>query len=98
MAKTKHFASDIATLVMGAGATLTLLTASGGMSKVAVHDFLWESDDMKGAILVSIEIPFLTAGQTLATYRTAQRPNNARESTLSTSLSCAAPNRGARAS
>ena len=58
MAKTKHFSSDIATLMMGAGATLKIL--SGGATKeVDIKTFLWESDDMGSDVILSITIPVL---------------------------------------
>eukprot|EP01046_Picozoa_sp_COSAG06_P024206 COSAG06_NODE_1960_length_7977_cov_3.230515_3_plen_1389_part_00 len=76
MAKTEGFASDIATLMMGAGAILKVL--SGGETKEQdILSFLSESDSMGDAIIVSITIPVLAEGEHLFTYRTAQRPKNA---------------------
>ena len=76
MAKTKNFSSDIATLMMGAGATLKIL--SGGATKeVDVNTFLWESDSMGTDVILSITIPVLAKDEIMMTFRSAQRPNNA---------------------
>ena len=76
MAKTEGFASDIATLMMGAGATLKILK-SGTTTDQDVQSFLSESDCMGDAVIVSITIPVCAQGEYLFTYRTAQRPKNA---------------------
>eukprot|EP01045_Picozoa_sp_COSAG04_P005130 COSAG04_NODE_233_length_19175_cov_5.793196_3_plen_481_part_00 len=76
MAKTTNFSSDMATLLMGAGATIKIL--SGGATKeVDVNTFLWESDSMGTDVLLSVTIPKLATNEHLLTFRAAQRPNNA---------------------
>jgi xanthine dehydrogenase molybdopterin-binding subunit B/xanthine dehydrogenase iron-sulfur cluster and FAD-binding subunit A len=89
MARTHAFASDIATLMMGAGATLKLqdLAAlaeaaddAGGVAggtDCDIHSFLHGPADMGAIIIQSITIPKLKTGEHLGTYRAAMRPNNA---------------------
>ena len=82
MARTRGFASDVATLLMGAGARLKLLAARGECRDVDVHTFLHEADTMDTAagvalVVLSVTIPPLAEGELLCTYRTSMRPNNA---------------------
>jgi xanthine dehydrogenase small subunit len=81
MAKTKGFSSDIATIFMGAGATVKVrgwnFDGSAVTRDLDIHSFLHESDSMGGSLILSMAVPILAEGEVFATYRSAQRPNNA---------------------
>jgi xanthine dehydrogenase/oxidase len=76
MAKTLKFASDLATIFMGAGALLTV-RYQGQTSVMSVYDYLWTEHDMDELLVLSMEIPALAQGEVFQTYRSAIRQNSA---------------------
>jgi len=79
LAKTKGFLSDLATILLGAGATVTW-AGRGLDSKSAtqtMEEFLATPEPPKDAVLLSIHIPYLSKNVKFKTYRNAIRPKNA---------------------
>ena len=64
MARKHSFASDVATLMMGAGATLTLQSGGTAVSQ-DIHTFLHGGADMGDTVVTSITIPKLGEGEIL---------------------------------
>lgn len=76
MAKTLKFASDLSTIFMGAGATLSVLY-KGVQSTMSIYDYLWDEHDMDQLLLLAIQIPVLQPNEVFQTYRAAIRQNSA---------------------
>jgi len=76
MARTKNFASDMATIFMGAGATLNLL-ANGTETSMGIEDFLWLPDLGENYVILSVQIPSNGTNEHLFTFRQAMRSVNA---------------------
>ena len=74
MAKSQGFLSDLATILLGARATLTMQSAT--QTRIcSVEDFL-ASPDWNDEILRAVNIPFLKENQAFNSYKTAVRPVN----------------------
>ena len=88
MTKRRGFQSDLATILAGAGATVTVLNgpegatpakivANGSERQLAVEKFFTPDLELPSeALLTSISVPFLQDGELFKTYRTAIRPIN----------------------
>ena len=81
MVRRRHFMSDVATLLMGTGATVQILRFdTEAVVDVPLLSFLRgeEGGDVQdeGFVLTSIMVPFLAANEHYRTYRVAQRTNN----------------------
>jgi xanthine dehydrogenase small subunit len=76
LAKTKGFLSDLATILLGARATVTMARAGGEQRTLTIEDFLHESQYHAGEIMHSICIPFTKQGVQFYTYKTALRAQN----------------------
>jgi len=76
MTKKKGFQSDLATILTGVGATVTVVDVA--TTVVPLDEFFSESYALpSSAILTKVNVPFLTAGEVFKSYRTAIRPINA---------------------
>lgn len=64
------FPSDIATLFLAAGVSLTIVDGSGSRT-VAMADFL--SLDMQAKVIVAAQIPVATPGQVFSSHKVRQR-------------------------
>ena len=76
MAKTRKFASDLATIFMGAGASIKVMYGTEVID-LPVHEFLWGAHDMEKLVVLSLSLPLLKPGEVFETYRTAIRQNSA---------------------
>jgi xanthine dehydrogenase/oxidase len=68
------FPSDMCTILMAAGATLTISVKQTLQTGIAIADFL--TMDMTGNVIVSVQIPFLAPNEVLLTYKVALRHQN----------------------
>ncbi|EOA26206.1 hypothetical protein CARUB_v100166510mg, partial [Capsella rubella] len=79
MAQKKHFPSDMATILLAAGAFVNIMSLSRGLENLPLEEFLQGSPLEAHDLVVSIEIPFWhseTDSELLfETYRAAPRPN-----------------------
>lgn len=79
MAKLKGFESDMATILMGAGATITVSSAKGDET-LSVADFLTAEGPLgAGKVLAAVTIPYTAAGSNTLyrSYKAALRATNA---------------------
>eukprot|EP00930_Biecheleria_cincta_P032025 TRINITY_DN22225_c0_g1_i1.p1 TRINITY_DN22225_c0_g1~~TRINITY_DN22225_c0_g1_i1.p1 ORF type:complete len:1375 (-),score=254.01 TRINITY_DN22225_c0_g1_i1:420-4043(-) len=80
MTKRRGFASDLATILAGVGASITIVSSGEGPkvpSKVALETFFSSSFKLShDAIVTDVLIPYLAAGELFRSYRTAVRPVN----------------------
>ena len=77
-----HFMSDLATVLMGAGASIKFtLFSSGASFEAALSDFLAKRGVAAAAdadvLVTAIVVPFLGANETYRSFRQAKRSNNA---------------------
>ena len=82
MARGLHFMSDLATVLMGAGASVKFTVFSTGASfESPLSEFLAKSGVASAAdedlLVTAIVVPFLGAGEVFRSYRQAKRSNNA---------------------
>jgi xanthine dehydrogenase small subunit len=77
MAKKKGFESDMATILLGAGATIRLAKRDGSTRDVSMEQFLTPTPLNAGEILHTVTIPFTSSGSVYRSYRAALRPTNA---------------------
>lgn len=76
MTKKKGFQSDLATILTGVGATITVVDAA--TTVVPLDEFFSEGYALpSSAVLTKVNVPFLAAGEVFKSYRTAIRPINA---------------------
>ena len=75
MAKTKSFASDLATILAGAGAIVTVVLPGGTRQETDVLAFL-KSDIPIGTLVQSVSIPYAEEGSFYNSYKVAVRPQN----------------------
>lgn len=76
LAKGKGFLSDLATILLAARATTTLVS-DAGVAECSMEQFLALPSLASGTLLQSITIPWSSAGTHFNTYKTAIRPQNA---------------------
>eukprot|EP00658_Telonema_sp_P-2_P004638 TRINITY_DN1171_c0_g1_i6.p1 TRINITY_DN1171_c0_g1~~TRINITY_DN1171_c0_g1_i6.p1 ORF type:complete len:1360 (+),score=408.94 TRINITY_DN1171_c0_g1_i6:168-4247(+) len=76
MAREKNFASDLATIFMGANATLNVLL-DGAPTALTMEDFLWLPDLPANFVVLSISLPVCGPSEYLFTFRQALRYVNA---------------------
>eukprot|EP00656_Telonema_subtile_P010268 TRINITY_DN14927_c0_g3_i1.p1 TRINITY_DN14927_c0_g3~~TRINITY_DN14927_c0_g3_i1.p1 ORF type:complete len:1155 (+),score=362.40 TRINITY_DN14927_c0_g3_i1:181-3645(+) len=76
MARNKNFASDMATILMGAGAHLSVLI-DGNTADMSVEDWLWLPDLPANALILSLSLPVAGPDEFLFTFRQALRYVNA---------------------
>ena len=79
MAQRKHFPSDMATILLAAGASVNIMSLSRGLEKVTLEQFLQGPPLDVYDLVLSIEIPFwhheASSGDLVfETYRAAPRP------------------------
>eukprot|EP01114_Cavostelium_apophysatum_P000968 TRINITY_DN1083_c0_g1_i1.p1 TRINITY_DN1083_c0_g1~~TRINITY_DN1083_c0_g1_i1.p1 ORF type:complete len:1374 (-),score=383.49 TRINITY_DN1083_c0_g1_i1:31-4152(-) len=74
MAHNHNFPSDLYTIFMGAGATLTILTGASNSVQMDLSQFI--GYDMTGAVIQSIHIPFGLQNQYFETYKVMLRHEN----------------------
>lgn len=75
MAKSLGFVSDLATILLGVKATVTLATADATRS-VSLEEFLAEPNFAAGEILQSVTVPYSNASVRFGSYKTALRAVN----------------------
>lgn len=75
LAKCKGFVSDLATVLLGARATATLVSKGNNQKTISMEEFL-STPNWNESILLSITIPFVAENQIYNTYKTAIRPVN----------------------
>jgi indole-3-acetaldehyde oxidase len=76
--KRRGFASDLATILLGAGASIKIAKSSGDSKTVSLDQFFSKGFRFtKDALIKSVTIPYLSPGDIFKTYRTAIRPINA---------------------
>lgn len=75
MTKRRGFASDLACILAGVGATVTVL--NGTPRQLPVHEYFTAAYELvPDALLTSVFVPYLEEGELFKTYRTALRPIN----------------------
>jgi xanthine dehydrogenase/oxidase len=82
MARGQHFMSDLATVLMGAGASIRFTVFSSGASfETSLSEFLTKSGSAATAdsdlLVTAVVVPFLGANEVFRSYRQAKRANNA---------------------
>ena len=78
MAQRKHFPSDMATILLAAGASVNIMSLSRGLEKVTLEQFLQGPPLEDYDLVLTIEIPFWhhqSSEFLFETYRAAPRPN-----------------------
>jgi len=75
LAKTKGFLSDLATILVAAKATITLVSLDGRKEET-VQEFLEHKDMPRGWIVETITIPYPPEGTRFDTFKAALRPQN----------------------
>jgi len=76
MARKNNFLSDLATIVMGAGATIELIE-HGEIKTVTVEELLWCENPDPNCLLLKMTIPFSKPNEYMFSYRQALRYVNA---------------------
>ena len=74
--KTFGFLSDLATILIGARASVTLVSKAG-LRTISLEEFLSTPTYEAGEFIHSIKVPFSSANDHFRSYKTAVRPNNA---------------------
>jgi len=75
MAKTRGFLSDLATILLGANASV-VISSRDGRQTLSMEEFLASPDWTYGQVLESVLIPWTIQGQYYNSYKTALRPTH----------------------